>query len=361
MFDFSNFFIFLAQFSEAIIVEKDGKSVFENESAKKLFGLSTKNIPISDFIPSELLETDTANANTCVERNGKAYPITMSRIDEYRVFTVSKSAQEEDAAFDFLATINEAIRSPLAMLSAASNTMMPIVENSDNEVLTKNLATIYKNYFKLLRLSNNIMGFAEMRSHSTTLRLKCVDLLSLCFNLLDTVSLLIKERGLKIRFETTLVNAYVMADFDKLEYVLLNLLSNSLNHTSIGDEIIVNVSNSGSYYAVAVTDTGAGLTPDIIPTLFEPRLRRKTFSDPNHGLGMGLAYSRHLITAHGGSMVLESREHKGTTVKFTIPVAKPNDVLADAPLRYGENGMAPVLTELSDILDLDCFDAKYLD
>ena len=332
--------------------------LFINNQAKKLLPEMDSLI---DFIPAELLETNAASANTCVESRGKNYYVAMYLIDDYRVFSVAEEKNEETADFDFLATVNESVRSPLATLSSAANIMMPIVEDLGSDVLSKNLAAIYKNYFKLLRLSNNISGFAEMRSHSTKLHLKSVNLLSLCGNLVDTVSLLIKERGIKLWFKTTLKSANVMADFDKIEYILLNLLSNSLNHTKIGDDITVSVSPSNEYFVVTVTDTGSGVSSSVITSIFEPRLTRKSMSDTEQGLGMSLAYSRHLISSHGGSMVIESREEKGTTVKFTLPVAKSADTLADTPLSYGDNGLIPVLTELSDILSLDCFDVKYLD
>lgn len=349
---------FLSQLSEAVIIQKENEPLFINEAAKKLFPEADSFL---NLLPAELLETNAAGANTCVEVGAKKYYLNMYRIDEHRVFTIADEKNEESSDFDFLATVNEAMRSPLATLSSAANMMMPIVENIGSDVLSKNLAAIYKNYFKLLRLSNNIAGFAEMRSRSTTLHLKCVDLLSLCSNLVDTVSLLTKERGIKIWYKTSLKSANVLADFDKIEYILLNLLSNSLNHTKVGDDITVSVSPSNDYYVVTVTDTGAGVSSNVISSLFEPRLTRKSLSDPEQGLGMGLAYSRHLISAHGGSMVMESRETQGTTVKFTLPVVKSGDTLADDPIRYGDNGLLPVLTELSDILSLDCFDAKYLD
>ncbi len=356
--DINILFELFSQLSEAIIIEKDGVTVFENNAFKKLFPVTDS---LSGFVPAELLESDAARVNTCVEFDGKIYSLSIYKIEEYRFYIIVEGKSEEKADFDFLATVNEAMRSPLATLSSAANMMIPIIENSGNDILSKNLAAIYKNYFKLLRLSNNISGFAEMRSHSTKLHLNCVDLLSLCGNLVDTVSLLTKERGVKIWYKTSLTSANVLADFDNIEYVLLNLLSNSLNHTMVGDDITVSVSRSNDYFIVTVTDTGTGVASNVIPSLFEPRLTRKLLSDPEQGLGMGLAYSRYLISCHGGSMVIESREKQGTTVKFTLPVYKSSDTLADAPIRYGENGLTPVLTELSDILSIDCFDAKYLD
>jgi len=360
---FTNFLNLLSQYSDATVVEKSNEIIYKNDSAVKLFDFLSESSAsvVTRLLPSDLIDSSAPRGSGFKEIDGKPFYITMYRIDEYRVFTFLPEKNDNDDDFDFISTVNEAIRTPLATLSSAANMMLPIVENTGNETLSKSLAMIYRNYFKLLRLSNNIAGFYEIKRQSTRLRLKNVDLLALCGNLVDTVSLLTRERGVRLWFKTSLSTADLTADFDKLEYVLLNLLSNSLNHTGIGDDITVSVSSAGEFFVVTVSDTGTGVASSIMPTIFEPRIRRKSLSDSESGLGMGLAYSRHIISVHGGSMVLESREGQGTTVKFTLPKTRADSMLADSPVRYGELGITPVLTELSGILSLDCFDAKYMD
>lgn len=358
----NNFFNLLSQFSEATVVEKSNEIIFMNDSAKKMFALSGPlSRELKEFLPAELIESGAMRGSGYNEIGGKPFYISMYRMSECRVFTFITEKHDNCDDFDYISTVNESVRTPLATLYTAASIMLPIVESSGNETLSKSLAMIFKNYFKLLRLSNNIAGFNEIKARSTRLNVKNVDFLTLCRNLVNTVSLLTRERGVRIWFETSLKRADLNADFDKLEYVLLNLLSNSLNHTGIGDDITVSVSRSGDYYIVTVSDTGTGVPAAIMPTVFEPRIRKKDLNDPEAGLGMGLAYSRHIVSIHGGSMILESREGQGTTVRFTLPKARQEAVLADSPVKYGDHGIMPVLTELSDILSLDCFDVKYLD
>lgn len=359
----NNFLNLLSQFSEATVVEKSNEIIFMNDSAKKMFAIIPGSLSreLNEFLPAELIKSEAMHGCGYNEIGGKPFYISMYRINECRVFTFITEKYDSNDDFDYISTVNEAIRTPLATLYTAASIMLPIVESSGNETLSQSLAMIFKKYFKLLRLSNNIAGFNEIKARSTRLNLRSVDFLSLCRNLVNTVSLLTRERGVRIWFETSLKRADLNADFDKLEYVLLNLLSNSLNHTGIGDDITVSVSLSGDYYIVTVSDTGTGVPAAIMPTVFEPRIRKKNLNDPEAGLGMGLAYSRHIVSIHGGAMVLESREGQGTTVRFTLPKARQEAMLADSPVRYGDLGIMPVLTELSDILSLDCFDVKYLD
>jgi two-component sensor histidine kinase len=360
---FTNFLDLLSQYSEATVVENNNEIIFMNDSAKKMFAYLPVSLSgeLSELLPAELIESEAMRGSGYNEIGGKSFYISMYRMDDCRVFTFITEKYDNSEDFDYISTVNESIKTPLATLYTAASIMLPIVESSGNETLSKSLAMIFKNYFKLLRLSNNIAGFNEIKVRSTRLNVKNVDLLALCRNLVNTVSLLTRERGVRIWFKTTLKRADLNADFDRLEYVLLNLLSNSLNHTGIGDDITVLVSRAGDLYIVTVSDTGTGVPAAIMPTVFEPRIRKKSLNDPEPGLGMGLAYSRHIISMHGGSMVLESREGQGTTVRFTLPKTRREAMLADSAVQYGDLGIAPVLTELSDILSLDCFDVKYLD
>jgi len=360
---FNNFLNLLAQYSDATIVEKNNELIFINDSAKKLFDFLPESsaCQVTELLPPDLIDSTALRGSGSKVIGGRTFYITMYLMDEYRVFTFLPEKCNNDEDFDYISTVNEAIRTPLATLFSAASIMLPIIENAGNETLSRSLAMICRNYFKLLRLSNNIAGFYEIKMRSTRLDFKNVDLLALCSNLVNTVSLLTRERGVRIWFKTTLNCADLKADFDKIEYVLLNLLSNSLNHTGIGDDITISVSSSGDFYIVTVSDTGTGVPASIMPTVFEPHIRQKSLSDTEPGLGMGLAYSRHIVSVHGGSMVLESREGQGTTVRFTLPKTKDGAMLADSPVRYGEHGITPVLTELSGILPLDCFDAKYMD
>jgi signal transduction histidine kinase len=239
--------------------------------------------------------------------------------------------------------------------------MLPIVEGTGSEILSKNLAVIYQNYFKLLRVSEMLTSYREMRAGSIILKKNNVDLIALCKNLIDTVSILTQEQGVRIRFSTSLGNADTEADFDRIEYVLLSIFANSLKHTKTGDDIKVTLSSTSSYYIVTVSISGAVIPEEQFPKVFEPSIHIHDEKHPEENfIGLGLAFSAKIIEDHGGSMLIESRAGQSTEIKFTLPI-KNSGGLADAPVRYGEKGMVPILTYLSDVLPLDCYDAKFLD
>jgi signal transduction histidine kinase len=105
--------------------------------------------------------------------------------------------------------------------------------------------------------------------------------------------------------------------------VLVNLLSNATRHTTDGI-ISVAVSERGKVAEVTVTDTGAGIAPEVQAHLFERIGRRHASgirSSRDAGLGLGLIISRHIMTAHGGAIEIESGPG-GTTARLTFLLAR---------------------------------------
>ncbi len=350
----------LKQHSEAIVVENGGGYIFANEAARKVLDGGDGLLPFSKWVPEAVWASESTGASGTATLDGRSYSVHMSRLNDYRIFSIIPARDDEKDNFEMFALLNESIKTPLAMISAAANAMLPLIEGSGSEVLSNNLSVIYKNYYKLIRISNALSGYYELKTQSAKLNLNCVDLISLCKNLINTVSLLTKERGVRIWFNTSLDSAKTEADFDKLEYVLLNILSNCLKYAGTGDDITVHLSSSKDFFVITVSFSSTAIPDQLLQKVFEPGLRFKSLDDSFNTLGAGLAYSSYIIEAHGGSMIVESRAGRSTTIKFTVP-KRSADKFSESPVRYGEGGMTPILTELSDILSLDCYGAKYLD
>jgi len=103
----------------------------------------------------------------------------------------------------------------------------------------------------------------------------------------------------------------------RIGQVLANLLSNAVRHTPPGGSVSVSadLARSGRAVAFSVSDTGPGIPPDVLPHVFDRFVR----SGDSGGAGLGLAIARSLVRAHGGEITAESREGRGTTVRFEVP------------------------------------------
>ncbi|PYQ71177.1 MAG: hypothetical protein DMG04_22255 [Acidobacteria bacterium] len=110
----------------------------------------------------------------------------------------------------------------------------------------------------------------------------------------------------------------VRADAVRLQQVFSNLLSNAVKFTPQGGRITIEVATEDAGVRVVVSDTGAGISPDFLPYLFEAfRQDATTVRQSKHGLGLGLALARHLVERHGGTLQASS-EGVGRGASFTV-------------------------------------------
>ena len=136
----------------------------------------------------------------------------------------------------------------------------------------------------------------------------------------------------------TIEPCVVSADRDRIEHVVVNLLTNAARYSPASAEIRVELRAVGGEAVVSVIDRGVGIPKEKQGRIFEPFFRAHTDTpyDPG-GMGMGLHISREIVERHGGRMWFESEEGKGSTFSFSLPLAGPNP---PTPFPAGEGGAA---------------------
>lgn len=123
-------------------------------------------------------------------------------------------------------------------------------------------------------------------------------------------------QGLSLRFYPAAGIEPVPADWDHLQAAFVNLLRNAKDATPAGGQVLVSTAREPGFVLVRVTDTGAGIAPELQPRVFDPY-----FSTKKSGTGLGLPTVRRVAAEHGGSLQLESEVGKGTQFTLRLPVA----------------------------------------
>jgi signal transduction histidine kinase len=213
---------------------------------------------------------------------------------------------------EFLQDIKHEIRNPLHVISLGTDYIHARVGTEGGAEEVRNALGIIQN--EALRLGRMVNGMVELATMSESPKNReKVDFAALLRHCAETARLQAEQSKNTLRVELAPDLPYVYAEAEQLERVPVNLLSNAVNATENG-EITLEVSCENNYITVRVRDTGDGISPDLLPRVFERGVSGKG------GKGYGLAICKTIVEAHGGEIKIKSEQGKGTAVTFTIPV-----------------------------------------
>ncbi|AFY99686.1 sensor histidine kinase [Calothrix sp. PCC 6303] len=179
---------------------------------------------------------------------------------------------------------------------------------------------------RLERLVNDVQELSKAEAGYLPINLQAVDIYSLLEALVQKFSDQLLEDGPSLYLESSANLPLVMADIDRTEQVLVNLIGNAIHYTFEGS-IVIRVSVEGSRLWIAVTDTGIGIASEDLPHVFErfwradkSRVRTASVGEYRHsgGSGVGLSISRRLVELQGGQIEVESQLGVGTTFRFCL-------------------------------------------
>jgi signal transduction histidine kinase len=222
-----------------------------------------------------------------------------------------------DARRELVVWASHDLRTPLASLRA----MIEALEDDLAEP-AEYLEAIRTQTDILSGLVEDLFELARIDAGALTLELRDAplgELVSRCVSSLDAEARA-RDVELATRFAADPV---VRIAPDKVERVLLNLLANAVRHSPPNGEVAVVVEPDSDHVVVAVEDTGAGLAPGAPERMFDRFWRAdESRTRSSGGAGLGLAISRGLVQAHGGTIWAENREGGGARVAFTLPLVR---------------------------------------
>jgi PAS domain S-box-containing protein len=240
------------------------------------------------------------------------------------------------AKSEFLSRMSHELRTPLnAVLGFGQLLEMDHLSAEQLE----SVRHILKGGKHLLGLINEVLDIARIETGRIALSPEPVDLQEAISGAMDLIRPLARERALQI--QTHLVQTegrYVMADRQRLGQVLLNLLSNAVKYNREGGSVIVRTESlDGDGLRLSVSDQGAGIPLEKMDRLFTPFDRLGAEGTGVEGTGLGLALSKRLVEAMGGTLAAESAPDQGSTFWVDLPSA-------ESPERRYERGRSPVST-----------------
>ncbi|MGQ0571800.1 MAG: ATP-binding protein [Armatimonadota bacterium] len=223
----------------------------------------------------------------------------------------------ERARRELTANVSHELRTPLTSIKGFAETLLGGA--LDDEKTSRHfLEIIDKEANRLVKLVDDLLDLSSLESKRISLELGQVRVGDLVADMVTKMRPLAAGRQLQLR--PTEADIVVLADRDRLEQVLTNLLDNAIKFTPDGGHIAVGWRSSNGEVEVTVADSGPGISPADLPHVFE-RFYKADRARPAvpGGSGLGLAITKHIVEAHGGRIRVASSPGAGTTFTFTLP------------------------------------------
>jgi len=230
--------------------------------------------------------------------------------------------QLDEMKSDFVNMVAHELRSPLVAIRQQNSVLLeglagPLQEKQ-KEFLGRGLTKIDQ----LLELINDLLDIASIEAGKHVQHQVPTDVEEIIGEVIALIEPRAREEGVTIKYSGESLKP-VHADPRSIEEVFNNLVTNAINYSPGGGEVVVSAKGLGEYMEIKVADTGVGISPDELPKIFDKFYRVK---HPNTrqvmGTGLGLAIVKGVVEAHHGTIDVESKPDKGTTFRILLPVIK---------------------------------------
>lgn len=259
---------------------------------------------------------------------------------------------------EFFSNISHELKTPLNVILGAIQILsikdnMQISQGNEDK-FNKYLRVMKQNCYRLLRLVNNLIDLSKFDSGYLKLNLCNLNIVSVVEEIILSVAHYVENRGLSIVFDTDIEEKTVAVDADKIERIMLNLLSNSIKFTDAGGSISVNISHKEDTVAISVRDTGIGIPKDKLNSIFD-RFGQvdKSLTRNKEGSGIGLSLVKTLVELHGGNISISSVEGEGSEVVMELPVRTVENEMPVAGSSTGKSKVENIKIEFSDIYSFE--------
>ncbi|MGL5347804.1 MAG: ATP-binding protein [Peptostreptococcaceae bacterium] len=236
---------------------------------------------------------------------------------------LEEAVQLEVVRNEFFSNISHEFRTPINIILG---TMQVINKNIENDNLRLDNLKKYTNYIKqnsyrLLRLVNNLIDISKMDIGMYELRCSNQNIISIIEDITLSVADYTKENMINLIFDTDNEEVITYCDPDKIERIMLNILSNAIKYTKENGCIKVIITTEDDYITVSIKDNGIGIPKDKLDIIFDRFGQVEgSFNRKHEGSGIGLSLVKNLVEMHGGNINVISEINKGAEFIFSIPI-----------------------------------------
>lgn len=360
-----------------IIIDKNTKNyIYRNESMIKILkdiGVDKLNDLIKEYIKQYscgkfkkfTLNTEDKKdiSLAIIDRKEEGTLMVVVRVikDEYNVEKMEERLNEinykNKFKNEFLVNLTNDIKKPVNTILSVNN-ILNINQNKYNSEYVSNYTKLVKqNCNRLTRLLNNIEEIYNIDNSIYDMNLSKCDIVYLIKDIVEKSKIYTDEKNIKLKFSANIKEKYTIIDKDKIEKIILNLLSNSIKFTDSGGNIAIDLLIENEIIKIGVIDSGVGIPDDKLNIIFENFEQvDRSLSRGAEGAGVGLSLVKKLADLHKAKIEVKSEVGKGSAFYIILDekdISKVEGEKIEICTSFSDNEKIDV--EFSDIY----FDASY--
>lgn len=315
------------------------KHIYRNEASirmLKTIGLEKLNESIKNYLKEEnygnfrrftidkLNNVDISLAIVKREEEGSLIVVFRMLDCEFKSIQLEKELNriKEKNKFktEFLSNVAYDIKKPINKIFETNNNLIENKGKYNSENINNHTRLVKQNCYRLIRLLNNIEYVSRIDNGTCTLELRKCDIVKLLENIVKISKTYTDKKGIDISFKSEVNKKILSLDIDKVEKIILNILSNAIKFTDTGGRIDINLYMENEQVCISIKDTGIGIPKDKTEVIFENfEQLDTTLSRGCEGTGMGLSVVKKLANLNNIKINVESELNKGSEFIITLP------------------------------------------
>lgn len=237
---------------------------------------------------------------------------------------LEETVQYDKLKTEFIANMSHELRTPLNIIFSTAqlfNVLISKGEDLNTDKIRNYTSSIKQNCYRLLRLVNNLIDMTKIDSGFMKLDLRNQNIVQVAEEITQSTAEYVQQMSRTIIFDTDQEEKVMAFDAEKLERILLNLISNATKFTKPGDEIKVTLYDKDDHIIISVKDTGRGIPEEKLSEIFQRFKQVDSLLSRSHeGSGIGLSIVKALVEMHEGTIEVKSKYEEGTEFIICLPV-----------------------------------------
>lgn len=247
---------------------------------------------------------------------GVSHAASLRRYGDADVFILEEDA--DCAELKSMALAARELRDPLSSVMTTADRLFPITAKDASPEVREQVARMNRGLYQMLRVISNMSDAA--RFTAARQNLETVEINGFFEELFRNAQPLVAHTGLTVLYEPLSPRVFCLADKEKLERAVMNILSNALKFTPPGGTIQAKLTRSGDLLSLSVRDNGCGIPEHIRGNVHNRYLRQPGLEDGRFGIGLGMVLIRSAAAAHGGTVLIDHPEGTGTRITMTLAI-----------------------------------------